>query len=88
MAYTFTALVLGLVNGLDAAPLALVVGVDVVLLLALAVADESRGMPETRVMKLTLDRAFRQIRGHPVRAVRALDGGVSGDAEPQLAAVE
>lgn len=58
MAYTFTALVLGLVNGLDAAPLALVVGVDVVLLLALAVADESRGMPETRVMKLTLDRAF------------------------------
>jgi len=58
MAYTFTALVLGLVNGLNAAPVALVVGVDVVLLLALAVADESRGVPETRVMELTLDGAY------------------------------
>lgn len=58
MAYTFTALVLGLTNGLSAAPLELVVGVDVVLLAGLAVADESRSAPRTRVMRLTLDRAL------------------------------
>lgn len=58
VAYTFTALVLGLVNGLDAAPVALVASMDVVLLLALAIADESRSQPETRVMQLTIDRAF------------------------------
>jgi hypothetical protein len=58
MAYTFTALVLGLTNGLAAAPLGLVVGIDVVLLAGLALADESRGAPRTRVMHLTLDRAM------------------------------
>jgi hypothetical protein len=57
IAYTFVALVLGLSNGLAAAPLPLVVAIDAMLLLALAVADESRGGPRTRVMRLRLDRA-------------------------------
>lgn len=57
IAYTFVALVLGLANGLAAAPLPLIVAIDVVLLLALAVADESRGGPRTHVMRLTLNRA-------------------------------
>lgn len=58
MAYTFTSLVLGLTNGLAAAPLMLVVAIDAVLLVGLAIADESRGAPRTRVMRLTLDRAI------------------------------
>jgi hypothetical protein len=58
VAYTFVALVLGLVNGLGAAPIGLVACVDIVLVLALAIADESRTRPATRVMQLTLDRAF------------------------------
>jgi hypothetical protein len=58
VAYTFVALVLGLANGLTAAPLPLVAAIDVVLLAALAIADESRTSPPTRVMRLTLDRAL------------------------------
>lgn len=58
MAYTFVALVLGLVNGLLAAPLSVVLVVDVLLVAVLAVADESRTRPHTRVMRVTLDRAY------------------------------
>lgn len=58
VAYTFIALVLGLANGLLAAPLPLVVGIDIVLVVALAIADESRSSGATRVMQLTLDHAM------------------------------
>jgi len=58
VAYTFTSLVLGLANGLVAAPMPLVIGINVVLLAALAIVDESRNGTHTRVMQLTLDRAM------------------------------
>jgi hypothetical protein len=58
VAYTFTSLVLGLANGLLAAPMSLVIGINVVLLAALAIVDESRNGTHTRVMRLTLDRAM------------------------------
>ena len=58
VAYTFTALVMGLANGLAAAPVGLAIGMDAVLLLALAIADESRDGPKTHTMRLTLDRAI------------------------------
>jgi len=58
VAYTFTALVLGLANGLAAAPIALVATIDAVLLAALFVVDESRRSTPTQVVKVTLDRAI------------------------------
>jgi hypothetical protein len=58
MAYMFVALVLGLVNGLVAAPLSVVVAADVLLVAVLAIADESRSRPHTQVMRITLDRAY------------------------------
>lgn len=61
VAYTFVALVLALVNGLPERNLLLVVALDVVLLAALWVADESRTTRPTRVMRLTLDRAFTDV---------------------------
>lgn len=61
VAYTFVALVLALVNGLPERNLLLVVGLDVVLLAAMWVADESRSTRPTRVMRLTLDDAFADV---------------------------
>jgi hypothetical protein len=61
VAYTFVALVLALVNGLPERNLLLVVGLDVVLLAAMWVADESRSARPTRVMRLTLDDAFTDV---------------------------
>ncbi|MFL6090003.1 MAG: DUF4956 domain-containing protein [Aeromicrobium sp.] len=58
IAYTFIALVLGLANGLTAAPLTLVIAVNLTLLGALAIADESRRSPSTGVMHVTLHRAL------------------------------
>ena len=46
-----------------------------------------RDHDEIRRSTLPLDRTLRQVRRHPMRPVRTLDGGIPADAEPQLAAV-
>jgi hypothetical protein len=58
VAYTFVALVLALVNGLPERNLLLVLALDVLLLAAIWVTDESRSVTPTRVMRLTLDRVL------------------------------
>jgi hypothetical protein len=55
VAYTFIALVLGLVNGLQERQLWLVVVLNVLLVLVVAITDDSRTQPATRVMRMTLD---------------------------------
>jgi len=55
VAYTFIALVLGLVNGLQERQRWLVVVLNVLLVLVVAVTDDSRTQPATRVMRLTMD---------------------------------
>jgi len=58
VAYTFVALILALVNGLPERGFALVVALDVVLLVAIWLTDESRLTRPTRIVRLTLDRAL------------------------------
>jgi Domain of unknown function (DUF4956) len=58
VAYTFVALVLALVNGLPERNLALAVGLDVLLLGAVWLVDESRTAQPTQVMRVMLDRAL------------------------------
>jgi hypothetical protein len=55
VAYTFIALVLALVNGLEERQLWLVLTLNTLLLVVILVADDSRSQPATRVMRLTLD---------------------------------
>ncbi|MCW2867182.1 MAG: hypothetical protein JWR20_1370 [Marmoricola sp.] len=58
VAYTFTALVLALVNGLPGRDLVLVLMLDVLLLAAMWLVDETRSrQPVTRVLRITLDHA-------------------------------
>jgi hypothetical protein len=57
MAYTFTALVLALVNALPERQSWLAVVLDIVLLVTVWLVDDSRVRPQTRVMRITLDRA-------------------------------
>lgn len=57
VAYTFIALVLALVNGLPERNLALVVSLNVVLLGAVWLVDDSRSSAPTQVMRMVLDRA-------------------------------
>lgn len=57
VSYTFVALVLALVNGLPERGLAIVVALDVVVLVSLWVADETRTARPSRVLRVTLDRA-------------------------------
>jgi hypothetical protein len=57
MAYTFSALVLALVNALPEKHLLLAVVLDLVVLAALWLVDDSGSRPPTRVMLMTLDRA-------------------------------
>jgi len=57
MAYTFTALVLALVNALPERQSWLAVVLDIVLLATVWLVDDSRARPQTRVMRVTLDRA-------------------------------
>jgi hypothetical protein len=62
VAYTFIALVLALVNGLPGRDLLLVVILDIVLLTALWVVDETRSRtPVTRVVRITLDHAVGSV---------------------------
>lgn len=63
VAYTFVALVLALVNGLPERNLLMVLALDVLLLAAIWVADESRSGRPSRVMRLTLDRVFTDLEG-------------------------
>ena len=62
VAYTFVALVLALVNGLPERNLLIVVALNVVLLTSLWVVDETRSRtPASRVMRMTLDVAVRNL---------------------------
>lgn len=61
VAYTFVALVLALVNALPERNLLMVLALDVVLLAAIWVTDESRSSRPSRVMRLTLDRVFSDL---------------------------
>jgi hypothetical protein len=61
VAYTFVALVLALVNGLPERNLLMVLALDVVLLAAIWVTDESRLSRPSRVMRLTLDHVFTDL---------------------------
>ena len=55
VAYTFIALVLALVNGLQQRELWLVASLSALLLVVVWVADDSRSQPATRIMRLTMD---------------------------------
>jgi hypothetical protein len=61
MAYTFVALVLGLVNGLSGVTPALALAMDILLVVAIWVTDESRGGMTSRTMQLTLDTVCRDL---------------------------
>lgn len=61
VAYTFVALVLALVNALPERDLLMVLALDAVLLAAIWVTDESRSSRPSRIMRLTLDRAFSDL---------------------------
>jgi hypothetical protein len=70
VAYTFVALVLALVNGLPGRDLVMVVGLDLLLLVAIWVVDETRSRtPTTRLMMVTLDIAVTDL-GAAFEAVR------------------
>src|SRR4051795_556103 len=61
VAYTFVALVLALVNGLPERSLLVAVLLDVVLLAAMWVVDETRSTPSSRLMRVTLDVAVTDL---------------------------
>jgi len=62
VAYTFVALVLALVNGLPDRSLLMVVMLDVLLLVAIWLVDETRSRtPTTRLMRVTLDTAVTDL---------------------------
>lgn len=56
VAYTFVALILALINGLPERNLPLVIGLNIVLIAAIWITDESRSTQPTRIMRVTLDR--------------------------------
>jgi hypothetical protein len=58
VAYTFVALILALVNGLPERNLAFVIALNVVLLGAIWLTDETRSTQPTRIMRITLDHVF------------------------------
>ncbi|MER7557310.1 DUF4956 domain-containing protein [Nocardioides sp. NPDC126508] len=57
VAYTFLSLVLALVNALPDGDLGIVLGLDLALLLAVWITDDTRRQPATRRVRITLDRA-------------------------------
>lgn len=73
VAYTFVALVLALVNGLPERGLALPAALDVVLLVAVWLVDDSRRRPPSRVLRLTLDRVFGDLGSVTAEVRRRLD---------------
>ena len=58
MAYTFAALVLGLVDGLAGVPPLVVLALDVLLLGAIALTDAGTRVRTSRTMRVTLDQVF------------------------------
>jgi hypothetical protein len=58
VAYTFLALIFGLVNGLEDRSYPLLLTVNAMLLLVVVVTDNTRGDSPTRVMRLTLEHAY------------------------------
>ncbi len=58
IAYTFAALVLALVNGLPGRNLPAVVALDLLVLVALWLVDESKRTQATRLVRLTLEQVF------------------------------
>jgi len=72
VAYTFVALVLALVNGLPERTLLVAVVLDVVLIGAMWVTDDSRSSLPTRVMRLTLDEAFTDLEAATLELRRRL----------------
>jgi hypothetical protein len=73
VAYTFVALVLALVNGLPERDLVLAVLLDVLLLVAMWVVDETRSRtPTTRLMRVTLDTAVPDLASAAVEVQRRL----------------
>jgi hypothetical protein len=58
MAYTFAALVLGLVNGLAGVPPLVVLLLDLLMLAAILVTDGGTGARTSRTMRVTLDQVF------------------------------
>lgn len=58
VAYTFCALVLALVNGLPDRHLGLVISLNVLVLAAVWLVDDSKTRAPTRVLRMTLDRAL------------------------------
>jgi hypothetical protein len=61
MAYTFVALVAGLVNGLSGGSIALVVALDLLLIAVIWTTDDARDGTTTRAMRLTLDVVCRDL---------------------------
>lgn len=58
VAYTFVSLILALVNGLPDRSFAMLGIINVALLLVVALTDDTRKDPPTRIMRLTLEQAF------------------------------
>ncbi|GAA3835046.1 hypothetical protein GCM10022403_079770 [Streptomyces coacervatus] len=59
VAYTFVALVIGLASGLPQRQTWLIVALDVLLLIAVALVDDPSAHRPTRVVRVTLDRVYR-----------------------------
>jgi hypothetical protein len=59
VAYTFVALVVGLASGLPQRQTWLIVAIDAMLLLAVALVDDPAAHRPTRVVRVTLDRVYR-----------------------------
>ncbi len=78
VAYTFLALVLALVNGLPERDLALVLGLNLVILAAVWVTDDSRRQPTTRRIRVVLDRAvFDEVSARAALAERITEPPVA-----------
>jgi hypothetical protein len=58
VAYTFLALIIGLINGLPDRPFPLLVAINVGLLIVVLITDTTRSETQTRVMRLTLEHAY------------------------------
>jgi hypothetical protein len=59
VAYTFVALVVGLASGLPQRQTGLIVALDVLLLIAVSLVDDPSAHRPTRVVRVTLDRVYR-----------------------------
>ena len=78
MAYTFVALVLGLVNGLPQAPILAVAMLNLLLLGVIWLTDETREGTTSRLMKITLDTVVTDL--DDVRAAVVARVGVTPSA--------